>query len=335
MIIGLTGSLGSGKGIVADFFRDKGYEYFSLSNELRGIAKERGIELTRKNLQDLGNQMRREKGNGYLAERVIAKILDRRYSNAVIDGIRNPAEVLVLRKMKSFFLVAVDAQKEIRFQRLRERNRESDPKTWEEFLKVDARDLGVGEEEGGQQVGKCIALADMSLVNNGNIEEIEKNISKIELKNTEKILFKVKKIKENAIIPKYATLGDAGMDLFSTEDYLVKSGERVLVSTGLQFEFPQGYELQIRPRSGLALKHGISMPNTPGTVDAGYRGEIGVIIINHGKEDFSIKKGDKIAQAVLNKFEIADIQEVAELGESERGSEGFGSTGFSADGKKV
>jgi dUTP pyrophosphatase len=142
-----------------------------------------------------------------------------------------------------------------------------------------------------------------------------------------KVKFKVKKLKENAIIPKYANPGDAGMDFFSTEKYFLKSGERTLVSTGIQVEFPHGYELQIRPRSGLALKKGISLVNTPGTIDAGYRGEIGIIIINHGKEDFEINPGDKIAQGVLNKVEFADIEEVSELGESERGSGGFGSSG--------
>ena len=143
----------------------------------------------------------------------------------------------------------------------------------------------------------------------------------------EKVKFKVKKIKENAVIPKYAHHGDAGMDLFSTERYSVKPGERVLVSTGLSVQFPIGFELQVRPRSGLAIKNGISLVNSPGTIDAGYRGEIGVIVINHGKEEFLINAGDKIAQAVLNKIELAEIEEVSELEEAERGENGFGSTG--------
>ncbi|MFA6022534.1 MAG: dUTP diphosphatase [Candidatus Pacearchaeota archaeon] len=138
---------------------------------------------------------------------------------------------------------------------------------------------------------------------------------------------KIKLLKENAIIPSYAKEGDAGMDLFSTEKYLVKKGERVLVSTGLAVEIPIGYEMQVRPRSGLALKKGISIVNTPGTVDSGYRGEIGIIIINHGEEDFEINSGDKIAQAVLNKIETAEVELVEELSESERGAGGFGSTG--------
>ena len=142
------------------------------------------------------------------------------------------------------------------------------------------------------------------------------------------VLLKLKKIDENAVIPKYAHEGDAGMDLYSTKQYLLKPGEIVLVSTGLKFEVPEGYELQIRPKSGLALKYGITMPNSPGTIDAGYRGELGVIIINHGKEDFKINPGDKIAQAILNKIEKAEIKIVEELSETSRGDGGFGSTGF-------
>jgi len=142
------------------------------------------------------------------------------------------------------------------------------------------------------------------------------------------IQLKVKKIKDNAILPKYTHNGDAGMDLFSTEHYLIKSGERCLVSTGIKMEIPEGHELQIRPRSGLALNKGISLVNTPATIDSGYRGEIGIILINHGKEDFEINPRDKIAQAVLNKFEKAEIQEVDELSESERGENNFGSSGM-------
>lgn len=139
---------------------------------------------------------------------------------------------------------------------------------------------------------------------------------------------KIIKIKPSAIIPSYAHEGDAGMDLFSTENYLLKSMRRCVVSTGLKVEIPQGYELQIRPKSGLALKKGLSMPNSPGTIDAGYRGELGVVVINLGKEDIEINSGDKVAQAVMNKIEIAEIEEVEELSETSRGDGGFGSTGF-------
>ena len=142
------------------------------------------------------------------------------------------------------------------------------------------------------------------------------------------IELKIKKIKEHAIIPSYAKPGDAGMNLYAAETYLIKPGERQLISTGISTEFPEGYELQIRPRSGLALKHGLSIVNSPGTIDAGYRGEIGIILINHGQEEFNISKGDKIAQAVLNKVEIANIQETINLSETERGNNGFGSTGI-------
>ncbi|MBU0628208.1 MAG: dUTP diphosphatase [Nanoarchaeota archaeon] len=141
------------------------------------------------------------------------------------------------------------------------------------------------------------------------------------------INIKIKKLKETAIIPKYAHEGDAGVDLYSTEDYILNPGERVLVSTGIAISIPEGYEAQVRPKSGLALKHGISIVNTPGTIDCKYRGEIGIITINLGKEDYKIEKGHKIAQMVFNKIEEADFEEVKELDNTKRGEGGFGSTG--------
>jgi len=139
---------------------------------------------------------------------------------------------------------------------------------------------------------------------------------------------KIKKIKDNAIIPKYVHEGDSGVDLYSAEDYLLKPGERVLVSTGLKIAIPKGYEAQIRPKSGLALNNGVSIVNTPGTIDAGYRGEIGIITINLGKENFKIEKGKKIAQMVFNKVEEAKFEEVEDLDNTKRGDGGFGSTGL-------
>ena len=105
-----------------------------------------------------------------------------------------------------------------------------------------------------------------------------------------KIKLKVKKTHPDAILPRYSHPYDAGMDLFSCEDYILKSNEWKLTGTGLKVEIPKGYEMQIRPRSGLALKHGISVLNTPGTIDSGYRGEVGVILINHGNEGYNVKK---------------------------------------------
>ena len=139
---------------------------------------------------------------------------------------------------------------------------------------------------------------------------------------------KIKKIHPDAVIPKYAHKGDAGMDLFSCEDYTLKPKERKLFGIGLKVEIPEGYEMQIRPKSGLSLKHGITVLNTPGTIDSGYRGEVGVILINHGEEDYEIKQGEKIAQAVIKKIEIVEVIEVEKLGETFRGERGFGSTGL-------
>ncbi|RMD45881.1 dUTP diphosphatase [Candidatus Pacearchaeota archaeon] len=140
-------------------------------------------------------------------------------------------------------------------------------------------------------------------------------------------ILKVKKLFEDAVVPSYAHDGDSGLDLFSYGDYVIGPGERKLISTGVAFEIQRGYEVQIRPRSGLAYKRGVTVLNSPGTIDSGYRGEIKVILINHGEEDFYVRRGDKIAQAVLAKVERAEIEVVSELEDSVRGEGGFGSTG--------
>lgn len=130
-------------------------------------------------------------------------------------------------------------------------------------------------------------------------------------------------------LPGYMTPHAAGMDLCAelVEDLFVLPGARVLVPTGIAIELPEGYEAQIRPRSGLALKHGITLLNSPGTIDADYRGEIGIIIINHGAEPYVIKNNDRIAQMVIAPFTRAVFVEVPELGETMRGAGGFGHTG--------
>ena len=138
---------------------------------------------------------------------------------------------------------------------------------------------------------------------------------------------KIKKLTPDAIIPAYQTELAAGFDLHSVEDYVLRKGERKLIKTGLAFEIEEGYEVQIRPRSGLAFKHGITVLNTPGTIDADYRGEIMVLLINLGEDDFEIKKGERIAQAVIAPVIQAEFVEVDELSETKRGKGGFGSTG--------
>ena len=132
---------------------------------------------------------------------------------------------------------------------------------------------------------------------------------------------------KNFDLPEYATQGSSGVDLRASEDYIIKSGERALVATGIRLAIPAGYEVQVRPRSGLALKHGIIIPNSPGTIDSDYRGEVKVILMNLGREDFIIKAGDRIAQMVLAPIAKISWEERAELEETARGAGGFGSTG--------
>src|SRR3989339_1100180 len=121
----------------------------------------------------------------------------------------------------------------------------------------------------------------------------------------------------------------AGMDLYAavTEEVIIESGGWKLVPTGLAIALPEGYEAQVRPRSGLALKQGVSVLNTPGTVDADYRGEVGVILMNHSKQNLTIKRGDRIAQMIVNKIERIEFEEVSDLSVTDRGAGGFGHTG--------
>lgn len=135
---------------------------------------------------------------------------------------------------------------------------------------------------------------------------------------------------EGISLPEYATTHSAGMDLMAAiaEDIVIKPGERKLVPTGIAIALPDGYEAQIRPRSGLALKNGITVLNTPGTIDADYRGEIGVILINLGNQDFTVSREMRIAQMVIAPYIQANMVKVEDLDSTERGTGGFGSTGL-------
>jgi len=137
-----------------------------------------------------------------------------------------------------------------------------------------------------------------------------------------------KRVHPDAVLPSYAHPDDAGMDVRSVADLTIAPGSRALVPTGLVMLLPPQYEAQVRPRSGLALKSGVTVLNAPGTVDAGYRGEVGVILINLGSSDFQVKKGDKIAQIVIAPVTQPEILETDSVDETDRGTGGFGSTGI-------
>lgn len=141
---------------------------------------------------------------------------------------------------------------------------------------------------------------------------------------------KVYRLSPDAKIPQYSHLDDSGMDLIALQDIELFPGESHLVPTGIAIELPPQTEAQVRPRSGLALKHQITVLNTPGTIDEGYRGEIGVILINHGKNSFQVTAGMRIAQLVIAPVLRVEIEEVGDLSTTQRGSGGFGSTGLKA-----
>jgi len=144
---------------------------------------------------------------------------------------------------------------------------------------------------------------------------------------TQPVTVRFMKLEEGATLPCYAHSGDAGMDLVAFQKVSIPSGDAALVRTGLSIQLPPGTEAQVRPRSGLALKRKVTVLNTPGTIDEGYRGEIGVILINHGKEDFIAEKGMKIAQLVIKPVLRVEIEEADSLTETARGIGGFGSSG--------
>lgn len=178
----------------------------------------------------------------------------------------------------------------------------------------------VGHEIGS--VGNPWGLDDDNIDDNGN-----NNIRKGSDMTDSNLNVLVRKIDGNAVIPQRKYWDDAGADLSSIEELTLAPGERRMVHTGLAIAFPAGYVCEVVPRSGLAAKHGITIVNAPGIVDSGYRGELMVILLNTGDEPFEIKKGDRIAQMLFKKVELADFTAVDELPVSERGEGGFGSTG--------
>ncbi|MCM1990109.1 dUTP diphosphatase [Oceanirhabdus seepicola] len=159
---------------------------------------------------------------------------------------------------------------------------------------------------------------------NAHVVAVKNIKNAVELDNMK---LNIKRLSSEAILPSFANKGDAGLDMFSIEEKIILPGESVLVSTGIAIQLPRNTEAQIRPRSGLALKHSLTVLNTPGTIDEGYRGEIKIILINHGKKEFKVTKGMKIAQMVVKPILDIEVIEVSTLSSSERGIGGFGSSG--------
>lgn len=178
--IGVVGQIAAGKEVLAEYLIKKyGFVTFSLSTVLHTELSKRGIkEFTRKTLQDIGDELRQTVGEDVLARKTI-EIVKKGKKSVVITGIRNPAEVKYLKKIPRFILIAVKAKRKIRFQRVLKRAKPWDPKTWKDFYKIDRRDYGVGQEKSGQQVGKCITMADYTISNNKDVDSFHQKIEKI------------------------------------------------------------------------------------------------------------------------------------------------------------
>lgn len=174
MIIGLTGTICAGKGEIVKYLKSKGFEYFVYSDILREEAEKRGIEPTRENLQKLGSSMKIEYGNGVLSRKILEKI---KTNKAVVDGVRTPSEVRELRKAGNFFLIGVNAPQRLRYERLRKRGREGDPTDFRRFKRADNLE-NRGKTE-GQQINKCLKMADFLIINNGSLDDLKKKVDKV------------------------------------------------------------------------------------------------------------------------------------------------------------
>ena len=179
IIIGVVGQIASGKGVMVDCLVKKyGFVSFSLSTIVHEELEKLGIKnFTRQDLQDMGDELRNKHGRNVLARRAIERVKSQ--AKVVIEGIRNPAEIEYLKTLPNFTLVAVKANRQLRYERLLKRHKPWDPRTWEAFLSVDRRDLGIGQKASGQQVGKCLAYADYTVTNNGSIEKLDRKIEKL------------------------------------------------------------------------------------------------------------------------------------------------------------
>ena len=185
MIIGLTGMPGSGSNSVGDFLvEEKGFIWLSYSDILREELQKEGKEITRKAMQDLGNEIRERYGAGELSKRLINKMESGK--NYVVGTIRNPAEIEELRKSNDFVMVHVFADRKLRFERVIKRDRESDPKNWEEFLALENKDGGVGQKESGLRIRDCIKMCDHTIVNESTLEELRKRVDEL-LKTISKV----------------------------------------------------------------------------------------------------------------------------------------------------
>lgn len=188
MIIGISGSIAAGKETLTEFLRKKGFIYIETRKILEEELEKRNLELTRENLQNIGDELRKREGVGVLMKRILDKIDIKK--NYIIDSIRNSGEVDFLRKaVKDFVLIGIDAPQKLRFERIMKRGKPGDPKTWKDFLKMDERDFFDKTNPMGQQTGKCIKIADFVIINDGSLEDSMKKIEKVWLKIMQKTLY--------------------------------------------------------------------------------------------------------------------------------------------------
>lgn len=181
MYIGVVGQIACGKGKLVEYLIEKmGFTSFSLSSILHAELKKKGVkDYTRKDLQDLGDQLRKQSGDAVLAKLAIKKMNESGKTRFIIEGIRNPGEIEFLKKLPHFILLGVKAKRELRYKRLLQRAKPWDPKEWTDFVTVDRRDLGVGQKKSGQQVGKCLAYCDYILTNNKDVWDFHRKVKKL------------------------------------------------------------------------------------------------------------------------------------------------------------
>jgi dephospho-CoA kinase len=180
LYIGVVGQIAAGKGILVRFLTEKlGFVSFSLSSIVHDELRKKGEEPTRQTLQDMGDELRRGFGDDVLARRLNEVIKGQKRDIVVIEGIRNPAEIEFFKKNQNFILIGVKTGRELRFKRLLSRGKTWDPKNWNDFLKADRRDLGIGQDRSGQQVGKCFAYCDYVLTNNKDLKDFQRKMEEL------------------------------------------------------------------------------------------------------------------------------------------------------------
>jgi len=329
MILGLTGTFAAGKDAVAEYLKQKGFLFTSLSDLIREESVRQNRPIDRDTLRVVANEMRGKFGAEYFAKLAIQKIKESGAKNALVVSIRNAGEATELKKNSDFKLIAIDAPIELRYRRAIARKSEKDSISFETFKAQENEEMN-SQKVNEMQIGTILKMADFTIINDGTMEELNiKTKNMLAELNQNFIPLKIKRIDPTLPMPKYETHGSVAFDLYSRIDDAINPKELKLIPANFIISAPpKGYFLMLASRSSLPLKKGLMVANGVGIFDHDYCGpedEYKIQIYNFSDEQVEIKRGDRLAQLMLIKFEKAEIEEIHEITETNRG--GLGSTG--------